>query len=74
MVANKLTNDLSFQLSLSDQLHSDQDKQFDQVHLISEVTSPGPLPPLTGDGLVEQFNKILLDMLSTTIKDYQGNW
>ena len=27
-----------------------------------------------GDGLVERFNRILLDMLSTSIKDYQGTW
>ena len=27
-----------------------------------------------GDGLVERFNRTLLDMLSTSIKDHQGTW
>ena len=27
-----------------------------------------------GDGLVERFNRTLLDTLSTSIKDYQGTW
>ena len=79
-VASKLTNELFFRFSLPDQLHSDQGRQFESV-LISEIckllqihksrtTAYHP----QGDGLVELFNRTLLDMLSTTIKDYQGNW
>ena len=79
-VANKLTNELFFRFSLPDQLHSDQGRQFESI-LISEVckllqihksrtTAYHP----QGDGLVECFNRTLLDMLSTTIKDYPGTW
>ena len=79
-IANKLTEELFFQFSLPDQLHSDQGRQFESV-LISEVcrllqiqksrtTAYHP----QGDGLVERFNRTLLDMLSTTIKDYPGSW
>ena len=79
-VASKLTNELFFRFSLPDQLHSDQGRQFESV-LISEIckllqirksrtTAYHP----QGDGLVERFNRTLLDMLSTTIKDCPGNW
>ena len=79
-IANKLTEELFFRFSLPDQLHSDQGRQFESI-LISEVcrllqiqksrtTAYHP----QGDGLIEQFNRTLLDMLSTTIKDYPGSW
>jgi len=79
-VANKLTKEFFFRFSLPDQLHSDQGRQFEST-LISEVckllkiqkSRTTPYNP-QGDGLVERFNRTLLDMLSTTIKEYQGTW
>ena len=79
-VANKLTKEFFFRFSLPDQLHSDQGRQFEST-LISEVckilqihkSRTTPYHP-QGDGLVERFNRTLLDMLSTTIKDHQGSW
>ena len=79
-VANKLTKEFFFQFSLPDQLHSDQGRQFEST-LISEVckllqihkSRTTPYHP-QGDGLVERFNRTLLDMLSTTIKDHHNSW
>ena len=79
-VANKLTKEFFFRFSLPDQLHSDQGRQFEST-LISEVckilqinkSRTTPYHP-QGDGLVEHFNRTLLDMLSTTIKDHRGSW
>ena len=79
-VANKLIKEFFFRFSLPDQLHSDQGRQFEST-LISEIckllqinkTRTTPYHP-QGDGLVERFNRTLLDMLSTTIKDYNGSW
>ena len=79
-IAQKLTSELFFRFSLPDQLHSDQGRQFESV-LIAEIckllqihksrtTAYHP----QGDGLVERFNRTLLDMLATTIKDYPGSW
>ena len=79
-VANQLTKEFFFRFSLPDQLHSNQGRQFESI-LISEVckllqihkSRTTPYHP-QGDGLVERFNRTLLDMLSTTIKDRQGTW
>ena len=78
--ANKLTKEFFFRFSLPDQLHSGQGRQFESI-LISEIckllqihksrTTPYHLQ---GDGLAEYFNRTLLDMLSTTIKDHQDTW
>ena len=69
-----------FRFSPPEQLHSDQGRQFEST-LITGVckllqiqkTHTTPYHP-QGDGLVERFNRTLLDMLSTTIKDYKGTW
>ena len=79
-VANKLTKEFFFRFSLPEQLHSDQDKQFEST-VISEMykllninkSRTTPYHP-QGDGLVERFNRTLLDMLSTTMKDRHCTW
>ena len=79
-VANKLTQEFFFHFSLPEQLHSDQGRQF-ELNLISEMcrllqiqkSRTTPYHPQI-DGLVERFNRTLLDMLSTSIKDHQGTW
>ena len=79
-VATKLTQELFFRFSLPEQLHSDQGRLFKSL-LISEMckllqihkSRTTPYHP-QGDGLVERFNRTLLDMLSTNIKDHQGTW
>ena len=75
-----MTNELFFRFSLPDQLHSDQGRQFESV-LISEICKLLQIHKFRttayhpqGDGLVEHFNRTLLDMLATTIKDYPGSW
>ena len=79
-VATKLTQELFFRFSLPEQLHSDQGRQFESI-LIAEMckllqihkSRTTPYHP-QGDGLVERFNRTLLDLLSTSIKDHQGTW
>ena len=79
-VATKLTQEFFFRFSLPEQLHSDQGRQFEST-LISEMckllqihkSRTTPYHP-QGDGLVERFNRTLLDMFSTSIKGHQGTW
>lgn len=79
-VARKLTQEFFFRFSVPEQLHSDQGRQFES-QLIAEVckllkinkTRTTPYHP-QGDGLVERFNRTLLDMLATTVKDHKGTW
>ena len=74
-VATVLTQEIFFRFSIPEQLHSDQGRQF-KSQLIIEVckllkinkTRTTPYHP-QGDGLVERFNRTLLNMLATTIKD-----
>ena len=79
-VARKLTNEWFFRFSLPEQLHTDQGKQFES-ELIAEIcrllriqkshtTAYHP----QCDGLIERFNRTLLDMLSTAIKDHHFDW
>ena len=73
-VATVLTNEMFLRFSPPEQLHSDQRKQFDS-QLVKEVcrilqirTSP------QCDGLVERYNRTLLDMLATCSKGNANNW
>ena len=79
-VAKKLTDELFFRFSIPEQLHTDQGRQFES-ELIAEIckllhirkTRTTPYHPQC-DGLVERFNRTLLNMLSTSLKDYQLTW
>ncbi len=79
-VARKLVDELFCRFSVPEQLHSDQGRQFES-HLIAEVCSilqiqksrTTPYHPQS-DGLVERFNRTLLDMLATTSKEHPFQW
>ena len=79
-VAQKLVDELFCPFSTPEQLHSDQGRQFES-DLIAEVcrilkihkTRTTPYHP-QGDGLVERFNRTLLDMLATMTKEQPGDW
>jgi transposase InsO family protein len=79
-VAQKLVDELFCRFSTPEQLHSDQGRQFES-DLIAEVcrilkihkTRTTPYHP-QGDGLVERFNRTLLDMLATMTKEQPGDW
>lgn len=78
IVARVLT--LLFRFSPPEQLHSDQGKQFEST-LVSEVCKPGgiaktqttPYHPQS-DGLVERFNRMLLNMLAIAATDHPFDW
>lgn len=79
-VAQKLVDELFCRFSPPEQLHSDQGRQFES-ELVAEVckllkihkTRTTPYHP-QGDGLVERFNRTLLDMLATTLKEQPTDW
>ena len=79
-VAEKLIDEVFLRFSISEQLHSDQGRQFESK-LIAEVcrllniqkTRTTPYHSQS-DGLVERFNRTLLDMLSTCTKDHPFDW
>ena len=79
-VAKKLTEQMFCRFSPPDQLHSDQGRQFESK-LLQEIckifhikkTRTTPYHPQC-DGQVERFNRTLLHMLSTTLKDYPCDW
>lgn len=79
-VAQKLVDELFCRFSPPKQLHSDQGRQFESTLMknICELlhirkTHTTPYHP-QGDGLVEHFNRTLLDMLATTCKDNPFDW
>ena len=79
-VANKLVEEFFFRFSPPDQLHSDQGHNFESA-IITEVckllgvrkSRTTPYHPQS-DGLVERFNRTLLDMLSTAVSDHPFEW
>ena len=79
-VATKLVDEVFLRFSIPEQLHSDQGRQFES-HLIKEIckllrvnkTRTTPYHP-QGDGLVERFNRTLLNMLAICAKDHPFEW
>jgi transposase InsO family protein len=79
-VAQLLTDKVFFRFSPPEQLHSDQGRQFESA-LIAEMckilgivkSRTTPYHPQS-DGLVERFNRTLLDMLATAATDYPFDW
>ena len=79
-IANKLVNEMFLRFSPPEQLHSDQGRQFEST-LIAEIckclgihkTRTTPYHPQS-DGLVEQFNHTLLNMIATTMGGHPGTW
>ena len=79
-VARKLTDQMFCRFSPPDQLHSDQGKQFES-ELLKDIcnifrikkTRTTPHHPQC-DGQVERFNRTLLHMLSTTVKEHPFDW
>ena len=79
-VARKLVDEIFLRFLTPEQLHSDQGRQF-EGQLITEVckllninkTRTTPYHPQC-DGLVERFNRTLLNMLATCSKDHPFDW
>ena len=79
-VARKLVDQMFCRFSPPDQLHSDQGKQFEST-VMREIcnilgmkkTRTSPYHPQC-DGLVEQYNHTLLDMLATTTQNHPFDW
>ena len=79
-VAERLVNELFCRFSPPEQLHSDQGRQFES-ELLTEVckllnihkTRTTPYHPQC-DGLVERFNRTLLNMLARSTKDHPFDW
>ena len=79
-VVNKLVEEFFFRFSPPDQLHSDQGRNFESA-IITEVckllgvrkSGTTPYHPQS-DGLVERFNRTLLDMLATAVSDHPFEW
>ena len=79
-VSRKLIDEMFFRFSPPEQLHSDQGRQFES-DLIAEIcnmlgikkTRTTPYHP-QGNGMVERFNRTLLDMLATTTRNHPDDW
>lgn len=77
-VANKLVNEF-FRFSPPEQLHSDQGHNFESeviaevCKLLGIIKSRTPYHPQS-DGLVERFNKTLLNMLATAVEERPFQW
>ena len=79
-VADKLVSNFFLRFSPPEQLHSDQGRQFESSLLHEVCRSLGIHKTRTtayhpqGDGLVERFNRTLLNMLATTAEDHPATW
>eukprot|EP00731_Ephydatia_muelleri_P003753 Em0001g3753a len=79
-VAVKLVDEMFCRFSPPEQLHSDQGRQFES-QLIKEICNllhirkshTTPYRP-QGNGMVERFNRTLLDMLATVEGDHPSDW
>lgn len=79
-VANKLVNEFFLRYSPPERLHSDQGRNFESA-VVTEVcrllgvekSRTTPYHPQS-DGLVERFNRTLLDMLATAVGDHPFEW
>ena len=76
IVAKKLTDELFVMFSLPKQLHSDQGRVYEsdliagvRKLLHTEKSQTIPYNP-QGDGSVEKYNHVWLNMLSITVKDH----
>ena len=79
-VANMLTTEMFFKFSPPEQIHSDQGQQFEsklfkEVCRILQIKKcrTSPYHPQC-DGLIERYNRTLLDMLATTSKGNPNDW
>ena len=79
-VTNKLVDEVFMRFSPPEQLHSDQGKQFES-QLMAELckllhikkTRTSPYHPQC-DGMVERFNRTLLNMLAAHCEDHPWDW
>ena len=79
-IATKLVDEFFFRFSPPERLHSDQGRNFESA-VIAEVckllgvekSRTTPYHPQS-DGLVERFNRTLLDMLATAVGDHPFEW
>eukprot|EP00731_Ephydatia_muelleri_P024875 Em0016g1146a len=79
-VAVKLVDEMFCRFSPPEQIHSDQGRQFES-ELINEIckllqikkSHTTPYRP-QGNGMVERFNRTLLDMLATAVGDNPADW
>ena len=80
VVAKKLVDEMFCRFSVPEQLHSAQGHQFKSQLLAKACklmhirkTRTTPYHP-QGDGLVERWNRMLLQSLSTSVEDHPENW
>ena len=78
--ASKLVDKMLCQFSIPEQLHSDQGRQFESS-VMQEVCRIFKIHKtrttsyhLQSDGLIERFNRTLINMLATTVGDHPMEW